>query len=163
MKRKDEWAKELDDLFYLRMNQVINETGHAWWATTTKEMVKAQIFFNSLKQEFIAINNEVEYVLERQRHILQFNWLDDTLFDKWMAEMAPSEQFDEDETDSDEVQGEEIQIIEPVTTQTQLEEEDKNNLSLSIVDSRPQDVNTTKEGEKVEVTPTIQDKDGESP
>ena len=31
LKNKDEWAKELDDLFYLRMNKVINEKGHAWW------------------------------------------------------------------------------------------------------------------------------------
>lgn len=65
MRSKDEWAKELDDLFFLRMNQVIDETRHAWWATTLEEMVKAQILFDSLKQEFIAISNEAEYVLER--------------------------------------------------------------------------------------------------
>ena len=35
LKNKDEWAKELDDLFCLRMNKIINEIGHAWWATTT--------------------------------------------------------------------------------------------------------------------------------
>lgn len=49
LKRKDEWAKDLDDLFCLRMNEVINQIGYAWWATTTKEIVKAQIFFDSLK------------------------------------------------------------------------------------------------------------------
>ena len=48
LKSKDEWAKELDDLFFLRMNKIINETGHAWWATTIEEMVKAQIFFDIL-------------------------------------------------------------------------------------------------------------------
>ena len=47
--RKDEWVKEVDDLFCLRMNEVINEKGHAWLATTTEEMVKAQIFFDTLK------------------------------------------------------------------------------------------------------------------
>ena len=77
--------------------------------------------------------------------------------------MAPIEQFDEDENDIDEMQGEEIQIIDPVTTQTQLEEEDKDNLLPSVVDSRPEDADTTKEREKIEVIPTIQDKDGESP
>ena len=35
LKNKDEWAKELDYLFCLRMNKIINEIGHAWWATTT--------------------------------------------------------------------------------------------------------------------------------
>ena len=45
-------------------------------------MVKAQIFFDSLKQDFIAINNKAEYVQKRQMDILQFNWPDDTLFDK---------------------------------------------------------------------------------
>lgn len=49
LKSKKEWAKKLDDLFCLRMNQVINETGHSQWATTIEEMVKAKIFFDSLK------------------------------------------------------------------------------------------------------------------
>ena len=49
LKRKDEWAKQLDDLFYLRMNKIMNEKGHAWWATSTEESVKVQLFFDSLK------------------------------------------------------------------------------------------------------------------
>lgn len=48
LKNKDEWSKELDDLFFLRINQVINEIGHAWWVTMTEEILKAQIFFKSL-------------------------------------------------------------------------------------------------------------------
>ena len=49
LKNKEEWAKELVDLFCLRMNEVINEKGHAWWATTIEELVKVQLFFDSLK------------------------------------------------------------------------------------------------------------------
>lgn len=30
LKNKDEWVKELDDLFCLRMNKAINEIGYAW-------------------------------------------------------------------------------------------------------------------------------------
>ena len=30
LKIKDEWDKHLDDLFFLRMNKIINEKGHAW-------------------------------------------------------------------------------------------------------------------------------------
>lgn len=67
---KDEWTKELNDLFCLRMNEVINENGHAWWAATTEEIVKAQIFFDSLKKDFISIDNKSEYVLKRQMDIL---------------------------------------------------------------------------------------------
>ena len=65
LKDKDAWAKELDDLFCLRMNKIINEIVHAWWDTTTEEMVKAQIFFDSLKQEFIDIDSEAEYVIKK--------------------------------------------------------------------------------------------------
>ena len=162
LRRKDEWAKELNDLFCLRINKVVNERGHAWWAATTEEMMKTQIFFDSLKQEFFAINNEAKYVLQRQRDSLQFHWPDDTLFDKWMAEIALGEKFDEDEIDDDEVQDDEIQIIDTVTTQAQQEEEDKNDQSLSIAGPGPQDANTTEEEGKEEVTPTIQDKDGEN-
>ena len=53
-----------------------------------------------------------------------------------MAEIAPDEQFVEDETDNDEVQDDEIQISDTVTTQAQQEEG------------------------KEEVTPNVQDKDG---
>lgn len=61
------------------------------------------------------------------------------------------------------MQGEVIQITDPITTQTQLEEEDKDNLLPSVIDPGPQDADTTKEREKVEVIFPIQDKDGESP
>lgn len=164
-KNKDEWAKELDDLFFLRMNKIINEIEHAWWATTIEEIVKAQLFFDSLKKEFVDIDSKVEFFIKRKQDILHFDQPDDVLFDKWMAEIAPGEHFEEDETDSDEVQGDEIQIIDIVTTQGQEEEEeeDKNDQSLSVVGLGPQDTDTTKEEGKVEVTPTIQDKDGENP
>ena len=53
-----------------------------------------------------------------------------------MVEIAPNEQFVEDETDNDEVQDDEIQISDTVTTQAQQEER------------------------KEEVTSNVQDKDG---
>ena len=49
LKCKDEWAKGLDDLLYLRMNKIINETRYAWWETSIEELVKVQLFFDSLK------------------------------------------------------------------------------------------------------------------
>ena len=53
--------------------------GHAWWSTSIEELVKVQLFFDSLKQESITIDKEVEYVLRKKNDILQFNWLDDTI------------------------------------------------------------------------------------
>jgi len=91
LKSKDEWDKELDDLLCLRMNKIINEIGNAWWATTIEEMVKAQIFFDSLKQELIDIDRKVEYVIKKQQDILHFDWPDDTLYDKWMVDIASGE------------------------------------------------------------------------
>ena len=84
LKNKEEWAQELDDLFFLRMNEVINEKGHAWWENTTQEVVKVQIFYDSLREDFIEIDKLGEYLMKKQHEILNFNWPDDTLFDKWM-------------------------------------------------------------------------------
>lgn len=36
LKDKEEWAKELDDLLYIRVNKVINEKDHIWFTKTTK-------------------------------------------------------------------------------------------------------------------------------
>ena len=73
LKNKDEWAKELDDLFFLRMNEVINEKGHAWWATTIEKIEKAHLFFDTLKQDFVSIDKGEEHVIKKKSDILQFN------------------------------------------------------------------------------------------
>ena len=68
-----------------------------------EELVKVQLFFDSLKQDFVSIDREAKYVLRKQCDILKFNWPDDTLFDMWMADIASNEQFKEAEIDDDEV------------------------------------------------------------
>ena len=40
IKEKEEWKRELDEIFCQRMNNVINETGHLLWAMTNEELVK---------------------------------------------------------------------------------------------------------------------------
>ena len=65
LKNKDEWSKELDDLFCIRMNEIVNEKGCAWWANTVEELVKVQIFFDSLKQDFFHFEKEADYVLKK--------------------------------------------------------------------------------------------------
>ena len=37
-------------------NKVIDENRHAWWATTIEELVKVQLFFDFLKQDFVNID-----------------------------------------------------------------------------------------------------------
>ena len=64
------------------MNKVINEKGNAWWAATTEEVVKVQLFYDSLRKYFAKSDKIGEYVIRKQYEILNFNWLDDTLYDK---------------------------------------------------------------------------------
>ena len=40
VKDKEEWKRELDEIFFERMNKIINETGHLLWAMTNEELVK---------------------------------------------------------------------------------------------------------------------------
>ena len=66
LKSKDKWAKELDDLFCLRMNKVIIKIGRACWETTIEELVKVKLFFDSLKHDFSNIDKDVEYVIRKK-------------------------------------------------------------------------------------------------
>ena len=84
------------------MNEVINEKGNAWWEATTEEFVKVHLFFDSLMNDFIQIHKLGEYVMKKQHDILQFDWPDDTLFDKWMADFAHVEKLEGVENDDDE-------------------------------------------------------------
>ena len=43
---------------------------------------------------------------------MQIDWLDDTLFDKWMVDIASEEKLEEAKSDSDETHEDEIQIID---------------------------------------------------
>ena len=105
-------GKELDDLLCLRINRVIDEKRHAWWENTIEEVVKVQIFYDSLREFFIEIDKIGEYVLKKQHEILSFNWLDDTLFDKWMADFVHSKQLVLSEIDEDEVDQDGLQTID---------------------------------------------------
>ena len=66
-------------------------------------MVKVQLFFDSLKKIKIDTEKEVKYVIKKQNDILRFNWPDDTLFDKWMVDIASNEQWEKLENDSNEM------------------------------------------------------------
>ena len=88
-----------------------------------EELVKVQLFFDSLKKNFIVIDKEGEYVTKKQQNILQFDWPDDTLFDKWMVDITSNKQLGEAEIDDDEVHEDELQVIDTLALD-QREEED---------------------------------------
>ena len=94
------------------MNKVINKKGNAWWVATTKEVVKVQLFFDSLRQDFIEIDKLGEYVMKKQHDILHFDCLDDTLFDKWMVDLVHAKQLEYAITDDQVMEHDEVQIID---------------------------------------------------
>lgn len=112
LKDKVEWAKELDELMCIRLNKFINEKGHIWFAKKNKEVVQVQIFFDSFKKEFDEIKKLGEDVVKKQQEILKFNWPDDSLFNKWMEDLAQSNQLIDKETDESGVDPHELQIID---------------------------------------------------
>ena len=96
----------------IRINKVVNEKGHAWWATTTEELVKVELFFDSLKQEFVDFENEADYILTKQNDILWISWPDDIQFNTWMADTPSDKQSEEDSSDHDMEQKDEVQVID---------------------------------------------------
>ena len=131
-------------------------------ATTIEELVKVQLFFDSLKQDFLNIDKEVEYVIKKQHDILHFNWLDDTLFDKWMVDIASNEQLEEAENDDDELHEDEIQVIGTLT-QDQRKEEEKDKKPISIAGLEAQDDDMIEEETRIKVVLSIHDENSENP
>lgn len=142
------------------MNKVINEKGHAWWATTIEELVKVQLFFDSLKQDFFIIDKEDEYVLKKKHNILPFNWLDETIFDKWMVEITSDEQLEEVET-NDEVEEDEVQVIDTIT-KYQREEKDKGKQQILVVGPEAQDANMIEEETRIKVLLLVHDENSKN-
>ena len=83
------------------MNRIVNEKGHAWQENTIEEVVKMQLFYDSLRTYFIEIDKLGEYVMRKKHEILNFNWPNETFFDKWMAYFVHAKQLEFDETNDD--------------------------------------------------------------
>ena len=68
----------------MRMNHVINEEcNNIWFARTTEEIVRVQIFFDSFKSEFEDLKTMTRVVLKREKDILNFDWPDERTYDQW--------------------------------------------------------------------------------
>ena len=83
-------------------------------------------------------------MLKKKNDILQFNWLDDPMFDTWMVDIASDEKFEEVEIDEDEVQDDEVHIID--TSAPVLREKEDESLQLvPFVEIEAQDVDMIEE------------------
>ena len=58
----------------IRMNHVINEEcNNIWFARTTKEIVRVQVFFDSFKSDFKDLRTMTKGILKREKDILNFD------------------------------------------------------------------------------------------
>jgi hypothetical protein len=52
--------------YAFRINDVINEKGHVLWVMTTGEIVKVQLFYNSIREYFVEIIKLGSFVIKKQ-------------------------------------------------------------------------------------------------
>lgn len=119
-------------------------------------MVKSQVFFDSLKQDFFNIDKEGEYVIKKQQDILHFNQLDDTVFDKWMVDIAFDEQLEGVESDDDEMHEDEVQINDSLPL-VHGKEEDKEGQSSHVKNTVGQMDDVEKMKPNITVTLVVHD------
>ena len=67
------------------LNDVVNKENYIWFARIVEEVVQVQLFFDSFQQDFDEIKTLGKDILKREREILNFSWLDDTTFSRWIA------------------------------------------------------------------------------
>ena len=106
LKEREEWKRELDEAFGERINRVINETGHLLWAMTNEELVKVQLFYNTIRKDFVELEVSANSLVTVQREILNFDWPEDTIYNNWKEEFLFSKQTGEDdEVEDDDKEG----------------------------------------------------------
>ena len=93
IKEKEESKKELDDIFYGRLNKIINEKGYLLWAIKNEEMAKAQIFYNDIRKDLVDLEAMENSLIAVHREVLNFDWPDDTIFGEWKDKIMHLEQL----------------------------------------------------------------------
>ena len=87
VRERQVWEGELKVNIDVRMNLVVNEEKYnIWFARTTQEIIKFQIFFNSFKGEFRDLRTMVRAVMKKEKDILSFDWPDERTYDQWKTE-----------------------------------------------------------------------------
>ena len=123
IKEKEQWKKELDDIFCERMNIVVNETGHLLWAMTNEELVKVHIFYTDVRKDLTDLEVVENSLIAVHREVLSFDWPDDTTFNGWKDKIMSLEQL---------VKGDEIEGSAEVTVTLTIDDEDKENPQVGV-------------------------------
>lgn len=86
----------MDEIFCERMNNIMNEIGHWLWAKTNEEIVKVQIFHNSIRKDLVDIEVVANILISIQREVLNFDWPNDTTYNEWKDKFVSIEKMEED-------------------------------------------------------------------
>ena len=82
MKNRNNWEKELHTNLNMRMNLIVNdeENNNIHFSTTTKEIFRVQIFFDSFMDKFKELKRIARNILRREKGILNFDWPDEPTY-----------------------------------------------------------------------------------
>ena len=53
------------------------------FTTTTKEIIRVQLFFDSFLDEFKELKRVVRNVLKKEKDILDFDWPEEFIYEQW--------------------------------------------------------------------------------
>ena len=100
IKEKEKWKSELDQIFFERMKNILNESGHWFWAGTNEELVRIRIFYDNVRQELDDLEYLANSLVAIQRKALGYDWPDDAIFDEWKNQIQSVELMEEEEETS---------------------------------------------------------------
>lgn len=100
IKEKEKWKSELDEIFFERIKNILNESGHWFWARTNEELVKIRIFYDTVRHELDDLEYLANSLVAIQRETLCFDWPDDATFDEWKNQIESVEVMEEEEETS---------------------------------------------------------------
>lgn len=132
LKEKEEWKRELDEIFCERLNKVINETGHLLWAMTNEELVKVQLFYTTIRNDLVNIEAVAYSLITIQREVLNFDWLDDTAYNEWKDKFMSIEQMVEGDEAEDDEEEEDARVNVTLIADDEIKENPQVKVSLQL-------------------------------
>lgn len=97
--------------------------GHLLWEMTNEELVKVKLFYNVTKKDFVDLEANANSLVTMQREVLNFEWLEDTTYNKWKEDFMSTKQTEgDDEVEDDDK--EEITKVEATSTTNDKDKED---------------------------------------
>ena len=94
------WKKELDEIFYEMIKNIMRETSYWFWARTNEELVNIQLFYSAIRKELDDLEELENYLVIIQREALNFDWPDDAAYNEWKNQFLVKISKDEEEEDA---------------------------------------------------------------